>query len=157
MRSSRTGLFPFMFLTLIVGIAQAQTRPNLSGTWKLNVSKSDFGHGPAPEARTDKIVHEDPNLKDTITQSNQQGEITYDMHYTTDGKETTNTIRQNEFKSIAHWEGDQLAIESKGTLGRPVTLKDHWSLSGDGKTLTLQRHAAMALGSTDQKMVFDKQ
>ena len=86
MSSSRTRLFPFMLLTLVLGIAPAQTRPNLSGTWKVNISKSDFGHGPAPDARTDKIVHEDPNLKDTITQSNQQGEITYYMNYFTDGK-----------------------------------------------------------------------
>jgi hypothetical protein len=157
-RSSQTRLFPFMFLTLVLGIASAQTRPNLSGTWKLNIAKSDFGRGPTPDARTDKIVHEDPNLKDTITQSNQQGEITYDMNYFTDGKETTNTIRKNEFKSVAHWEGDQLAIESKGSMGgAATTLKDHWSLSEDGKTLTLQRHAARVIGSTDQKMVFDKQ
>lgn len=147
-----------MLLTLVLGIAPAQTRPNLSGTWKVNISKSDFGHGPAPDARTDKIVHEDPNLKDTITQSNQQGEITYDMNYFTDGKETTNTIRKNEFKSVAHWEGDQLSIESKGSFGGvATTLKDHWSLSQDGKTLTLQRHAARVIGSTDQKIVFEKQ
>lgn len=146
-----------MFLTLALGIVQAQTRPNLSGTWRVNISKSSFGHGPAPDARTDRISHEDPNLKDTVTQSNQQGEITYDMNYSTDGKETTNTIRGNEFKSIAHWEGDQLAIESKGSLGRPVTLKDRWSLSEDGKTLTLQRHAAGVIGSTEQKIVFEKQ
>jgi len=156
-RTPQTGLFPFMFLTLVLGMAQAQTRPNLSGTWKLNMSKSSFGHGPAPDARTDKITHEDPNLKDTITQSNQQGEITYDMIYSTDGKETTNTIRKNEFKSTAHWEADQLAIESKGSLGGPVTLKDRWSLSDDGKTLTLERHAARVIGSTDQKLVFEKQ
>ena len=157
MRTPQTGLFPFMFLTLVLGIAQAQTRPNLSGTWKVNMSKSDFGRGPAPEARTDSITHEDPNLKDTITQSNQQGEITYDMNYFTDGRETTNTIRGNEFKSTAHWDGDQLAVESKGSLAGPVTLKDRWSLSGDGKTLTLQRHAARTIGSTDQKIVFEKQ
>jgi hypothetical protein len=157
-RSSQTSLFSFMLLTLVVGIAQAQTRPNLSGTWKVNMSKSDFGHGPAPEARTDIIVHEEPNLKDTITQSNQQGEITYDMNYSTDSKETINTIRKSEFKSIAHWDGSQLAIESKGSLGgAATTLKDHWSLSEDGKTLTLQRHAARTIGSTDQTIVFDKQ
>jgi hypothetical protein len=157
-RSSQTTLFSFMFLTLVLGIAQAQTRPNLSGTWKVNISKSEFGHGPAPEARTDIIVHQEPNLKDTITQSNSQGEITYDMNYSTDGKETTNTIRKNEFKSIAHWEGDQLAIESKGSMGgAATTLKDHWSLSADGKTLTLQRHAARTIGSTEQKIVFEKQ
>jgi hypothetical protein len=156
-RSSQTRLFPFMFLSLVLGMVQAQTRPNLSGTWKVNMSKSDFGRGPAPDARTDRIAHQDPNLKDTITQSNQQGEITYDMNYFTDGRETTNTIRKNEFKSVAHWEGDQLAIESKGSLGGAVTLKDHWSLSEDGKTLTLQRHAARVIGSTDQKIVFEKQ
>jgi hypothetical protein len=79
------------------------------------------------------------------------------MNYSTDGKETANTIRGNAFKSTAHWDGDQLAIESKGSLGGNVTLKDRWSLSADGKTLSLQRHASRTLGSTDQTYVFEKQ
>jgi len=137
--------------------AQAEDRPNFSGTWKANMSKSDFGRGPAPEARLDRITHADPNLKDTITQRNQQGEITYDMNYSTDGKETSNTVRGNQFKSTVHWDAAELVIESIGTLGGHVTLKDRWSLSADGKTLTIQRHAARTFGSTEQKIVFDKQ
>ncbi|MCL5743643.1 MAG: hypothetical protein M1541_06915, partial [Acidobacteria bacterium] len=41
--------------------ARVEAKPNLSGTWKLNVTKSDFGPLPAPSARTDKIEHSDPN------------------------------------------------------------------------------------------------
>lgn len=81
--------------------ARVEAKPNLSGTWKLNVAKSDFGPLPAPSARTDKIEQSDPNLKIAITQSGEQGEFTYTMAYTTDGKESTNVLRGNTFKSTA--------------------------------------------------------
>ena len=46
--------------------AQAQAATNFSGEWKLNVSKSDFGAMPAPDSRTDKIAHEDPDLVERV-------------------------------------------------------------------------------------------
>ncbi len=140
------------------GLVGAQAKPNFSGTWKVNVAKSDFGAIPAPDSRTDKIVHEDPDLKDTMTQSGQMGEVTAELKYSTDGKETTNAIRGNEVKSTAKWDGDELTIAGKGSFnGSDVTLNDRWSLSADGKTLTIVRHVAGAMGETDQKIVLEKQ
>ena len=69
------------------------------------------------------------------------GEVTAELKYSTDGKETTNSIRGNEIKSTAKWEGDDLAVAGKGSFqGADITLNDRWSLSADGKTLTI--HAA---------------
>jgi hypothetical protein len=151
-------LFLLLSLAAALGTVQAQAKPDFSGTWKVNLSKSDFGSGPAPESRTDKISYEDPNLKDTITQSLRGRETTYDMNYATDGKETTNTVRGTEVKSIARWQGDELVVDTKGSIGgRPLTFNDRWSLASDGKTLTLQRHLVSPMGETDQKIVFDKQ
>ncbi len=148
-------LMPLLAVVLAVGLGQARARTNLSGTWKMDAEKSEFGHGPAPDSRMDRITYDDPNLKDTITQSNRQGEMTYDMIYTTDGKTSTNTVRGNQVKSIARWEGDELVIESK--VGMRAEIKDRWSLSPDGKTLTLQRHMSNPMSATDQKLVFEKQ
>jgi hypothetical protein len=145
---------------LVVACAgvQASAKPNFSGTWKLNVSKSEFGPMPAPDSRTDKITHEDPTLKDTVSQTGQMGDTTADITYSTDGKETTNSIRGNEIKSTAKWDGDILVIDSKGAFnGQDVTLNDHWSLSEDGKTLTITRHASTPIGDADQKVVLEKQ
>lgn len=148
-------LFTLMVLTVGFGLVQAQGKSNLSGTWKMDAGRSDFGHGPAPDSRIDRITQDDPRLKDTITQSNRQGEMTYDMNYTTDGQESTNTVRGNHVKSAARWEGDELVIDSK--VGARAEIKDRWSISPDGKTLTLQRHLVGPMGSTDQKILFEKQ
>jgi hypothetical protein len=86
------------------------------------------------------------------------GEVTAELKYSTDGKETTNTVRGNEVKSTAKWEGDELAIAGKAQFnGADVTLTDRWSLSADGKTLTILRHVNSPMGETDQKIVLEKQ
>ena len=80
-------------LTSVAALALATSlaaKPNFSGTWTLNVSKSDFGMLPGPTSRTDVIEHNDPALKDTVTQETQQGPQNATLNYTTDGKEATN-------------------------------------------------------------------
>jgi hypothetical protein len=158
MRSNTIRVFSVALLAAAFGLAQAQAKPNFTGNWKLNAGKSDFGAMPAPDSRTDKITHEDPDLRDSFTQSGQMGEFTAEMRYSTDGKETTNTIRDNQIKSTAKWEGDELTIDGKAQFnGADVTMKDRWSLSADGKTLTINRHVTSPMGETDQKIVLEKQ
>jgi hypothetical protein len=155
-----TKLFAIVIVTAAFAVlqAQAQAKPNLTGTWKMDVGKSDFGPAPAPTSQTDKITHDDPSLKISISQTSQMGDLNYDVTYSTDGKETTNTIRGSDFKSIAKWDGDSIVIDSKGSFnGNDVTLKDRWTLSEDGKTLNVQRHVTSPMGEADQKIVFEKQ
>jgi len=158
MRSHTFRVFSAALLAIACGLLQAQAKPNFSGNWKLNTAKSDFGAMPAPDSRTYIITHEDPDLKDSYTQSGQMGELTAEMKYSTDGKETTNSVRGNQIKTTAKWDGDELAIAGKTQFnGADVTLSDRWSLSADGKTLTIQRHVNSPLGETNQKIVLEKQ
>jgi hypothetical protein len=113
---------------------------------------------PAPDSRADKISYDDPVLTDSYTQSGQMGEMTAEMKYSTDGKETTNSVRGNEIKSTAKWDGDDLTVASKAQFnGADVTFDDRWSLSSDGKTLTIARHVNSPMGETTQKIVLEKQ
>jgi len=158
MRTHALRVFSVALLAAAFGLLQAQAKPNFSGSWKLNTSKSEFGPMPAPDSRTDTIAHADPDIKDSVTQSGQMGELTAEMKYSTDGKETTNTMRGNEIKSTAKWDGDELVVASKTSFnGADVTLNDRWSLSPDGKTLTIARHAISPMGEADQKIVLEKQ
>jgi hypothetical protein len=151
-------LFPLVLLTLAFGLLQAKDKPDLNGTWKCDVTKSDFGPMPAPDSQTDKITHQEPSLKVNVSTSGQMGDMNYDLAYTTDGKESTNTIMGNEFKSTAQWEGDTLIINTKGSFnGTDITAKDRWTLSEDGKILTVQRHWSSDSGDGDQKIVYEKQ
>ena len=158
MRSHSFRWFSVALLAVASGALQAQAKSNFSGAWKLNVSKSDFGAMPAPDSRADKISYDDPVLTDSYTQSGQMGEMTAEMKYSTDGKETTNSVRGNEIKSTAKWDGDDLTVASKAQFnGADITFDDRWSLSSDGKTLTIARHVNSPMGETTQKIVLEKQ
>ena len=154
----RKAILAALSVAAFATFAVAQTKPNFSGTWKLNVSKSDFGVLPGPESRTDIIDHNEPAIKINTSQEGSQGKMAATVNYTTDGKEVTNTIGPREIKSTAAWEGSNLVVNSKLMFNdSEVTIKNVWTLSDDGKTLTENAHLASAMGETDQKFVFEKQ
>ncbi len=133
-------------------------KPNLTGDWKLNISKSEFGQMPAPTSRMDKITHEDPKLTLAVKSSSERGDFAYEMKYMTDGSESVNEMRGNPIKSVAKWDGDTLVIDSKASFnGNDVTMSDKWTVSPDGKTLTIKRHMASSMGEGDLTYVFEKQ
>ena len=150
----------FLTLTTIAFAATlaAQNKPNFTGTWKLNVSKSDFGPLPGPTSRTDVIEHSDPALKVSSAVENAQGKQSNTSTYTTDGKEIVNKMGPREIKSTVTWEADKLVVNSKFSFNdNDVTVKSVWTLSADGKTLTQNAHLAAQMGEADQTMVFEKQ
>ena len=156
MKTAKLLVMAVVVLTLCLGLAQAKS--DFTGDWKVNASKSDFGQMPTPDRLDMKIVHNDPELKVATTFAGEFGEFTLDLAYTTDGKECVNTSPMGETKSVVTWDGDILAIESKmSTPNGDMTMGDRWSLSEDGKTLTMKRHFTGGFGEGDQTMVMDKQ
>jgi hypothetical protein len=154
----RKAIIAALFVTAFATSMFAQSKPNFSGTWKLNVAKSDFGPMPGPDSQVDVIDHNDPVLKDALTQESAQGKINATISYATDGKEVTNQVGPREIKSIATWEGSNLVVNSKTTFNdSEVTIKSVWSLSDDGKTLTKNEHLAASMGEMDRKTVFERQ
>ncbi|MBZ5609016.1 MAG: hypothetical protein LAP38_12210 [Acidobacteriia bacterium] len=137
----------------------AQSKPNYSGTWKLNVEKSDFGVAPPSNSRTDVIEHSDPSLKVHTTDDGAQGKQEYTLNMTTDGKEVTNHVAEMEVKNTASWDGGSLVVGTKLSVQDiDLAVKATWLMSDDGKTLTQNAHiVAGAVGEFDQKLVFEKQ
>lgn len=156
MKTAKLLVMAVVVLILCAGLAQA--KPNFTGDWKANVAKSDYGQMPTPDKFDVKIVHNDPELKVATTIAGEFGEFTLDFAYTTDGKECANTSPMGQSKSVLSWDGDVLVIESKisGDNGE-MTMSDRWSLSEDGKTLTMKRHFTGGFGEGEQTMVMDKQ
>jgi hypothetical protein len=145
-------------LVLTMATAVAAAKPNFSGDWKMNAAKSDFGQMPAPDSMSQKIAHTDPKLEMHIKQSSQMGDLERDVKYTTDGKESTNMMRDNPAVSVVKWDGDVLTFETKGKFGdNEFTMKDRWTLSEDGKVLTMQRLFSSSFGEGEQKVVMEKQ
>ena len=159
MRSFSARRMCLVILTMVLGVVLAQAKTDFSGTWKINAAKSDFGPMPPPDSMTEKITHQDPDLKANVaTTGGAMGDMTYDVSYSTDGKETTNTVAGNDFKSTAKWEGDDLVIDTKGKFNdTEFSSQDRWALSSDGKTITVTRHVSSAMGDADMKLVFEKQ
>src|SRR5437764_3999701 len=151
-------LWTALSVAALFNTAAFAQKPNFSGTWKLNVAKSDFGPLPAPESRTDVIEHSDPNLKDSVSAQSPQGKQDFTANYSTDGKEVTNKIGPREVKSTAAWEGNNLIVNAKTSFNdNDITVKSSWSLSDDRKTLTQNIHFTSPMGEADQKMIFEKQ
>jgi hypothetical protein len=132
--------------------------PNLSGEWKMNPAKSDFGAMPAPEVLTRVIKHSDPSLQITTHQKGARGEATTELKYTTDGKPTVNKVQDREAKGTARWEGGTLVIESwlEVQPGMEIKGKEVWTLAG--RTLTIRNHISVPQqGEFDTTLVFEKQ
>ena len=145
-------------LLLSASTLWAQSKPNFSGEWTLVPGKSDFGMMPPPSSGVQKITHNEPQLKVASTQTSDQGTNTTESTYTTDGKECVNKgFMDSEMKSTAKWDGDVLVIDSKMDMqGNAITITNRWTLSGDGKSLTVAMHFASPMGDGDVKMVYEK-
>jgi hypothetical protein len=134
--------------------AQSHAAPNFTGVWKLNLSKSELGPVPQPEVMTRTVNHNDPALQISSYTKGAAGETTTELKYTTDGKPAEN----KGSKGSAKWDGDKLVLDSvRDFQGSELKLHDVWTLSADGKTLTVNSHLAVPQGEFDVTWIFDKQ
>jgi len=146
------GMQRALVLTALLAVPLAAA-PNFTGNWMLNLAKSQYGQFPAPEVMVRQIQHKDPALSMSTYQKGAQGEVTTELKYSTDGKPAVNGQNQGS----AHWENDKLVIESsRDYQGTKLTQREEWTLSADGKTLTIATHVKIPNGEFDVKQVFEK-
>jgi len=156
---NRRSVLPVLALAgLFATFATAADKPDFSGSWKMNPSKSDFGPMPAPDKLERNIKHADPTLSMSSVTVGAQGEMKTEETYTTDGKESVNKIGGAEIKSVAAWDGDKLVIKSKREVqGMEISIVQNWSLSGGGKVLTVVTNASTPQGDFVLTAVLEKQ
>jgi hypothetical protein len=145
--------FGMAFLaTLAVG--DAQSRPDFSGIWQLNVEKSTL-RARTPGQILMKIEHAEPNLVQQILVTQKDGaENILVFTYETTGRETRQPQAGETARSRAHWEGAELVIESwMKTKDREFHFKDYWSLSSEHGTLRMTHRDDDLAGQTS---VLDK-
>lgn len=143
---------------LLCGSAFAAGKPDFSGTWKMNIEKSEFGPIPKPNKFESKIQHKDPELKINTVQAGEHGEMTTDVLFMTDGNETTNKIGAGEMKSKAKWDGKILIIDSKMDFqGTEVSISEKWDIAEDGKSMTIDRILNTPQGDLPMKVIMEKQ
>ncbi|WP_188759202.1 hypothetical protein [Edaphobacter acidisoli] len=146
--------------------ATAAAQPNLSGAWKLNVAKSDFGQVPPPNSELEIIQQTATAI--TIAAANDSddtGKQIYILPIPIAATEAStpagNFSTTDDFKilsSKAQWQGATLVVDQKMNYkGSNGTVHSVYSLSADGKTLTRQTHYSLDLGEFDVTYIFDKQ
>jgi hypothetical protein len=85
------------------------------------------------------------------------GEMTNEVKILTDGTEFTNTIRGQEVKGTAKWDGKTLVVTQKLEIqGTAITFIQKWTLSDDGKSIVQEVNISTPQGEVAQKAVLDK-
>ena len=137
-----------VFTCAMLASAQGQpvkkASPDLSGTWKLNSQKSDladdYRYALSLGEESVSISVQNPEVK--VTRRYSFGESNSILY--TDGRTASNRDTTGEpFKSSAKWDGRRLVSRyalHRSFRGNPETVDviDEWTVSNDGKTLTLK-------------------
>jgi hypothetical protein len=139
-------------------VAFAQSHPNFSGTWTLNLAESDFTdkHASAPDSLTFTVHHKGDNFE-------------YDSVREKGGKKAKGHVDLvislpnqpgGDGSAAADWKGDKLEFKLIYNAGQDAQYDavDTWSLSPDGKKLTsdLVTHLPKNGGDAHVRRVFDK-
>jgi hypothetical protein len=141
-------------------------KANFSGDWKLNESKSDLGPMAQWATRAIKTDQKDNDITINRTAPGPDGgDATTAETLSFDGKETESTVFGNsKRKASAKWsdDGNTLTVNYVLNLdfgGQAFEVKGNeiWTLSSDGKTLTVQTNASSPQGDLTAKAVYDKQ
>jgi hypothetical protein len=123
----------FFLLPLLFSAAAllAQDHPNLTGSWKLNVGKSEMGSAGVTEL-TVEVDHKDPVLKYLVRGVAGGQRFEQSESFTTDGKPSRDSQGANVRVS---WDGPALVVVGTGDDGSMLFLA-RLTLSSDGKTIT---------------------
>lgn len=167
----------------IAGYAQAKPT-DFSGTWNLDIPKSQLNERMRVEAMTLTVAQTDKELKVTTETKRPappadapaggpgggrgmrgfgggDGTVSYSL----DGKETIIEIDgpngKMPIKYTGKIEGGTANLSSSRSFSGPmgdvtITTKDTWTLSADGKTLTVVRDQTTPRGNNTSTMVFVK-
>jgi hypothetical protein len=157
-------------ILLLLAVA-AFAKTDFSGTWTFSESKSELGE-PGPGGRrfggpmAGKMVIKQTGDKMVIerTSKNREGEeVTNEETYTLDGKECTNESRMGEKTTICKWsaDGKTLTMESVRVFnreGQSFEMKsvEIFTLSADGKLLTIDSTSNTPRGERKTKLAYDK-
>ena len=166
-RINCTSFIQLISLTVMLALITPVTinaqagKANFAGTWAMNAQKSTMPQGGGGGGRGmggggNFVVTQEANLL-TQTRTGQDGTSRVSK-YTLDGKESVNTMGDNESKSTAKWsaDGKTLTIVTKSNFnGNERTSSAVWSLI-DAKTLSIVSTRQGRDGEVKMTMVYDK-
>jgi hypothetical protein len=142
-------------MVAIASIAWAAGKPNFSGQWQLNLSKSNYGAMPAPTSMLRTITHAEPSLEVVDDQNGGRRTGVSTRKYMTGGQTTAFEVNGAAVEGSAAWEGNSLIVTTKvESVG--LVFNDKMSLSADGKELTSHVQIDSSRGPSQVILVFDR-
>lgn len=171
------GTLSLALVLLLAVFSVATAALNLSGTWVLDRSQSQFpqhgdkggggGHGDAAQNQTPPpevkliVQQQGDTLKVTRTMSRNGRERSVTETITANGAEQTENRRRGTSVRKATWNGDQLVVTETSNMTTSkgeVQMSRHsvWSVSPDGRTLTIETTLTGPRGERAMKAVYVK-
>jgi hypothetical protein len=149
----------FLFLAAILVVVTVSAQVDLSGSWKLNSSKSKLGEqfSMAPK---EIIIAQKGNDLSVERHAEWQGEAyTTNDKFTLDGKECVNPgMMDTQKKSTAVWAADKksLKITSKIPIqdGGEVSITEVYKI--DGGNMFIEMNSTSSWGDMTETQVYDK-
>jgi hypothetical protein len=154
----------FALFLLPVNLHAQAAKPNFSGTWAFNESKSNLGEGRGFRSASQMTVTQDGNnLSVARVRTNRDGEATTTTEkYTLDGKESVNTAGFGPSKTIVKWSADGKTLDFAITRtfdrnGETIEMKstEVWTLT-DAKTLSVLSTSVFQDNERKTTSVYDK-
>lgn len=173
----------FSISLAVMAISAQEKTTNFSGNWELDKAKSKLDERARIESMTINVTQSDKELKVATTTKRgappeganrggngggrQGGGFGGDgtQTYSLDGKETKSQVGGGQFAGEAilkaKWEKTNLKLTSSRNFETPngavsISTKEIWSLSEDGKTLTVKRDMETPRGTNSSELVFTK-
>jgi len=144
-------LLPLLILAS-TSILSAGSKPNFSGTWNLNVAKSDLGGAPI-DALVVEVEHKEPVFK-YVAKGSANGRLFLEQELlTTDGKPGQDS---HGATVTTKWEGDSLVTQATSGDGSPL-YESRISLGTDGKTIIRVFVLKTADGPQTRREMYERQ
>jgi hypothetical protein len=124
--------------------AQVRSKPDLSGTWVVDKTRSEKSDNPLEDSETSVTIQQnDPEIRMVRRFSSAGGAFEVPLVYYSDqrGQDYKDPATGQSLKSKTKWDGDKLVRRSvvrRIIMGRivDVDMIEEWKLSKDGQTLT---------------------
>jgi len=108
--------------------------PSISGIWKADLEKSQFGQHKVSNYLV-LIKQDGSNVTETTGAWGEHGQDRQQATFTTDGKTSRGSFQGIPTRTTASWSGNTLNVVI-AVAGRPSVVTKKLELSGDGQTLT---------------------
>ena len=136
----------------------ASARPDYSGVWKLDYSKSYLGPMADQKTMVLDVTHDDPRLIVTSRYRLAGREESEEMRLLTQGEEMVFVLNGKETRGHALWFGDHLFLTTTQPIaGIEAKIEELWTLSADGRTLRIHAVVTTPKGREELLGVFEKQ